>query len=404
MGALLGFPNGRFFASLVVALFLLFSLFSLYPTSSEYPSLSHPQIKPQTDRCEPFSNANIQVIVKTGANVIYDKLPLQLLTALRCPPQPLIFSDLQQEFGPLHVHDVLEHVNETIKASSPEFEYYRTLQEYQKYGQDVRSLRDSSKSVAWRLDKYKFIHMLVKAWTLRPNRDWYVFVEADTYLIWSNLVMWLDRRDPSQPQYLGSPTYLNGEAFAHGGSGIILSRAAMEKVLSDDEDITERYDVRLQKEYYGDYVLMKALEEKGIALEKSWPMMQGKKQNSLPFGPGPGNGVRHWCQPLVTMHGVTPEDVNAIWQLEQQRPDVKKPLLMAEIYEHFMGRNLPAELDDWYNLSDDLMFRAPGVEGSRQKSAEDMTDVEKEAHQSFEKCGMACEEHPKCFQTEGIAS
>lgn len=63
-----------------------------------------------------------------------------------------------------------------------------------------------------------------------------------------------------------------------------------------------------------------------------------------------------------------------------------------------MGRALPSERDDWYNLSDDLMFRAPGVEGERQKSPSDMTSVEKEAYTSFEQCQKACKEHSKCFQ------
>jgi hypothetical protein len=53
----------------------------------------------------------------------------------------------------------------------------------------------------------------------------------------------------------------------------------------------------------------------------SWPMIQTEKPNTIPFGPGPDNGVRHWCQPLITMHGVGPDDVNRIWQFEQQRED-----------------------------------------------------------------------------------
>jgi hypothetical protein len=63
-----------------------------------------------------------------------------------------------------------------------------------------------------------------------------------------------------------------------------------------------------------------------------------------------------------------------------------------------MGRNLTAERDDWYNLSDDLMYRAPGVDGSRQKAPHEMSSLEKEAYRSFEDCGRACEEHPRCFQ------
>ena len=77
---------------------------------------------------------------------------------------------------------------------------------------------------------------------------------------------------------------------------------------------------------------------------------------------------------------------------------VQEPLLISEVYHYFMGRDLPAERDDWYNLSDDLMFRAPGIQGSRQMSPDEMTSAEKEAYMSFEHCGRACEQHARCFQ------
>ncbi|KAF9887925.1 hypothetical protein FE257_009447 [Aspergillus nanangensis] len=345
----------------------------------------------------------IQVIVKSGSNILYDKLPTQLLTTLQCYHDILLLADSEQDLGPYHVHDVLANVNATIKATHPDFEYYRTIQQYQQDGLDLRLLRDTptSKKAAWTLDKYKFIHMLDQTWKQRPGREWYVFIEADTYLVLRNLALWLKRMDPAEAIYLGSAASYKSEAFAHGGSGIILSRAAMARVLDDDPGLTERYDQLLQHEVYGDYVFMKALKEKGVALQNSWPMLQGEKQNSLPFGPGPGSGRRHWCQPLVTMHGVTPGDVSGMWNFEQQRgrPEVSfVPFSLGEMYEHFMGQDLPSERDDWHNLSDDVIFRAPGVEGSRQIPAEKMTDVQKTAYGSFEQCHLACDEDPRCFQ------
>jgi hypothetical protein len=71
---------------------------------------------------------------------------------------------------------------------------------------------------------------------------------------------------------------------------------------------------------------------------------------------------------------------------------------MAEVYDHFLGPDHPGELDDWYNLADDLMFRAPGVEGDRQLPPDEMTPAQKEAYRSFEQCGQACAEYPRCFQ------
>lgn len=79
----------------------------------------------------------------------------------------------------------------------------------------------------------------------------------------------------------------------------------------------------LQSEGYGDYVLMKALRDKGVLLSGRWPMFQAEKPSTIPFGPGPDSGVRHWCQPIITMHHITPEEACALWKFEQQRKHPK---------------------------------------------------------------------------------
>jgi hypothetical protein len=324
----------RILFSILLVFCLIAALASLrsFPLkASEFAPLD-PQIPPHDSssghlkphsRCDGLSNStDILVVVKTGANEVYDKLPTQLLTALHCYEETLIFSDLEQQIGPYHVYDALDNVRDTAKLHDPIFDYYRTLQEYQKYGQDISLLRETSGRAAWNLDKYKFLHMLEKSWKMKPGRKWYVFIEADTYLVRSNLLSWLERLDPSHLLYLGSPTSVNGDSFSHGGSGVILSGAAMSKFAEGDEGVAARYDDAMKNEQFGDYVLTKALRDKGVEFSKRWPMLQAEKPATIPFGPGPDTGTRHWCQPIVTMHHITPDEASRIWQFEQQRPDV----------------------------------------------------------------------------------
>ena len=292
-------------------------------TSSSWGAPAHSpslELEPLDQYCNTFPlSEDILVIVKTGANEIHDKLSTQLLTSLRCYKDILLFSDLEQNIGPFKVHDALKHVSNTTKAESPDFDYYRQLQEDKKNDQDISSLRRKSGSAAWNLDKYKFLHMLEETWMMKPHRKWYIFIEADTYLVRTNLLLWLERQDPSELIYYGSPTYVNGQGFAHGGSGVVLSGAALSKFAENDQGIAARYDKMLQSEAFGDYVLMKALKDKGVAFNGRWPMLQAEKPSTIPFGPGPDNGVRHWCQPIVTMHHITPEEACALWEFEQQR-------------------------------------------------------------------------------------
>ncbi|CAG8952316.1 hypothetical protein HYFRA_00001061 [Hymenoscyphus fraxineus] len=310
---------------------------------------------------------------------------------LRCVDDLLLFSDLEQHLGSHYIHDVLKNVAEEVKANNPDFDYYRTLQEYKKNGEDIRKIKEHTHEAGWNLDKYKFIRMLEETWKMKPGKKWYVFIEADTYLVWTNLLLWLDRLKSTQPLYFGSPAYYDEISFSHGGSGYVLSGAALSKFSENNTELVARYDTVAQMETYGDFVLTKALMEQGIEFTHKWPLLQGEKPSTIPFGPGPDSGTRHWCQPIITMHHVNPEETNSIWLYESERPDVKKPLLIGDLYRNLTKPYMIGEREDWFNLSDDVILNHPEVEGST-KTPEEMSEVEKEAHLSYENCRKACDE------------
>ncbi|RMZ78143.1 hypothetical protein DV738_g4051, partial [Chaetothyriales sp. CBS 135597] len=343
---------------------------------------------------------DVQIVIKTGTNELFTKVATQIRTSLQCFPDLLIFSDMDARVGKFPVYDALAHVNHTIKDTHDDFEYYRNLQLKRLAGVDPSTLEftDEDREAAWKLDRYKFLHMLELTWKMQSGKKWYVFIEADTYLVTSNLMLWLEIFHPSKSVYLGAPAYLNGKAFAHGGSGFILSGTALGKFIDGREDIAVQYDDQMADEGLGDYVLTRALEEKYVTLQPSWPMLQAEKPSTIPFGPGPDNGAVHWCQPVVTMHHVSPEDVEKVWAYQQSRPDVKQPLLLKEIYEHIVEPELTEVKDDWFNLSDDQFLLAPGEEGDRVKRVEDMNDADKVAYKSFDNCRKACSADIRCFQ------
>lgn len=76
----------------------------------------------------------------------------------------------------------------------------------------------------------------------------------------------------------------------------------------------------------------------------------------------------------------------------------QKPLLLQELYQGFVGPQIQAKLEDWYNLSDDVLYKPPEADRDRTKPDDLMSDLEKEAHLSIEHCDRACEEEPRCFQ------
>ena len=250
------------------------------------------------------------MVVKTGATEAYDKLPIHFLTTLLCVDEYLLFSDMDQVMAGQHLIDSLDQVSEDIMQDNADFDLYRQLQQYKKLREDPRELKDGGNG--WNLDKYKFLHMLLKTYRAKPNALWYVFIEADTALIWENLVEFLHKRDPKKPHYFGSPTYLNIE-FAHGGSGYFISQAAMKKAVGEHPEIADKYDKKVSEICCGDAMVAQVLLDVDITLTKSWPHINGEKPSTLPYG------ENHWCQPVITMHHLTAQEVSAVWNFEQER-------------------------------------------------------------------------------------
>lgn len=280
----------------------------------------------------PQDTGGVLLVLKTGATEVFDKLPTQLLTSLQCLPDFLLFSDREQQIGQWHIHDSLETVTEKIKAENPEFDLYRTQQQCPVAQKAChKTYRGQSSTAAWALDKYKFMHILQRTWEMRPNQSYYFFGEADTYIVWPNLVEWLKTRSPVQnpleePLYVGSAAMLLGIPFAHGGSGYILSGALVRNLVEGQTDIADIYDAKARTHCCGDQMIAKAvLERQQIKVQNAHPMFNGEKPSTFPYGPS------HWCEPAMTMHHVEPEEISAIWQFEQTRTNnvCPAPLLQS---------------------------------------------------------------------------
>ena len=218
---------------------------------------------------------------------------------------------MEEEIQGYKIHDALAKVNETIKATNSEFKLYQELQHLRSQHKSWESIGEEYSKKAWNLDKWKFLPLLDEALERMPAAKWYVFIEADTYLVWSNLLQWLSKFDSSQDLYLGGQSFLNDMAFAHGGTGYVLSNSAVRKVVDDRAKRLDVYDKMTQDEWAGDFVLARALKNVGISLTPSWPMAQGETPSSLDYS------KRLWCYPVISYHHMTASEINEMWYFEQ---------------------------------------------------------------------------------------
>ncbi|BCS30121.1 glycosyltransferase family 31 protein [Aspergillus puulaauensis] len=345
-------------------------------TGSSTITQHNPSNAVQSDRrCQAFADpGNIVFVIKTGATEVYEKLPTQLLTTLGCVQDFLLFSDLEERIGPYHIRDTLSDFNETLKETLPDFELYREQLEYRRTNQDMADLKGDK---AWKLDKYKFLHLVEKAWLERPGRDWYFFFETDTYIVWTNLVLWMKRiSPPKEPLYFGFIQYFMNDAFAHGGSGIVISGQLLEKLIGDHAGLANKYDDVFTSNCCGDSVLANTIrQELDLGVQNMYPQINGEKPSTLGFGPS------QWCQPVVTMHHLHPRERTAIFDFEQARQDLTEPLTFAELsYLPFPENNTRDYEEDWDNHSN-IPIKFAGALTS-----------------SLETCRQACTDTPRCFQ------
>ena len=349
------------------------------------------------DDCINFHNTStVMLVMKTGASEAYSKVPIQLATALRCLPDLLIFSDMAQKIAGYTIHDSLDTVLDKVKESNKDFNLYFNQMQCPIDQEQCNKGNDAAKQ-AWNLDKYKNIHMAEKAYAMRPNHDWYLFIDADTYVSWSNLMKWLPHLDSSKKHYIGSVAFLGSLAFGHGGSGYLVSQGAMSAMFKGKKGVANKYDEPVQHVCCGDAMWSKALvDETDITIVNAWPVINGEKPHTLPYAE---NG---WCHPIVTLHHTGAQDISDIYAFEQERK-FSYPLRIKDLYHRFVSSHLTDTRLDWDNLSDGAHY----LNGSAHKYEDweikrathgPLSPLEMAAPGSFEDCQKLCESQKNCIQ------
>ena len=287
------------------------------------PSATHSDCDPE------ISSAldDVLVIMKTGANEAPDKLPVHFATTLRCVPHYVVYSDLNETIAGHDVYDALDEINPEIRMTHPDFRYYQALQDQ---GRDAFSEEELEKwsmagnsrqgrdTPGWKLDTWKFLPMAEKAYRQRPDAKWFIFAEADTYILWKNMITWLSKFDASQAKYLGMQMQVQGEIFGYGGAGFVLSNSALRTLVDLLHADRAHWDGFTETHWAGDCVLGQALKSAGISLSFSWPTLVSESPTSLNFNGTFGGKGGFWCHFAATYHHLSPQDIIEFSAFEQE--------------------------------------------------------------------------------------
>ncbi|CRG83366.1 hypothetical protein PISL3812_00717 [Talaromyces islandicus] len=285
----------------------------------------------------PPGSEDLFVVMKTGSTVLRKRLPIYFETILKCIPDYSIFSDANESFRGHNINDALSYINKSMMNRFPnDFQFYDRIH---KGGSAL------STSQGWKLDKYKFLPMIKAAQEARPNARWFVFIEDDTSIVWSNLLRWLAAYDFHQLYFFGREEKVADRRFAHGGSGYVLSNAALRHAVDYLEPRMQEYLDLTNEVIYGDISLGWMLADSGIELTDAWPLFQGESPDRIQYTED------IWCQPVLTQHHMSSHAIASLWMLEQTNliHATNSNLLHRDVFHALIRPRLSHLIENWDN-------------------------------------------------------
>ncbi|KAF2798962.1 glycosyltransferase family 31 protein [Melanomma pulvis-pyrius CBS 109.77] len=400
-------PPRTFLCQLIFCAVFSVSIINVF-TSASAPSFflryTKPSALPNRDIfCSQSELADdVLVVLRTGATESREKLPVHFRTTLRCVPHFVLFSDMDEEIEGHAVHDVLGGVSEETRKEHKDFNLYSHLRRHGRQGLEgqkvITAQSGSSKgdylntdAKGWALDKFKFLPMIDSSIQEMPHAKWYVFIEADTYLNWNNLLEYLSNFDATKPYYIGKHLYINDIEFGYGGAGFVLSNPAMRKVSEHRSVRIREYEDFTANHWVGDCALGKILEDVKVPLHRAFPHFQADSPATM--DPATTKIDRNaWCYPAVTYHHVSPSEIEELWRFEQdwyKRHDVL--LRHRDIFMEHVRPQIRTSLLEWDNMSADKEYNAHD-HGTL------ADETERNAWKSFRHCHAVCEKKKDCIQ------
>lgn len=327
---------------------------------------------------KPLQSDEVLLILKTGATVLWRRLPIHLTTTLSperiAPENVALYAEVDVKIGNWTVLDILKDSPPSLLKDSEDFELYRSLRDWDETNYYIEQTGlpgdDEGPPGGWRLDKYKFLPLIQHAGQHWPHVKWYLYTEDDTYLFLPNVLLYLSSYDHRESHWLGGLGEKLGTTFAHGGSGFALSRGAWEQSFGKaGTDLVKKYQRFVDGACCGDYALGKVLNDYGVRFGED----HGETVKFWGF-----NGLPHWkiefsrenwCLPVLTWHHAHNRDIARYYELEQSwdfsvRSSWRRPcgrIKRLHLCENMLKTKFPTETSQLWRLlrQDDCSYPPP---------------------------------------------
>ncbi|KAJ3393628.1 hypothetical protein HDU84_001403 [Entophlyctis sp. JEL0112] len=276
----------------------------LHPTKALGPRLQPDRQQLQQHSALQYSQ--FAVCLKSGADTLHVRVPTQLATFLRAIPNLLIISDASDEIEGHVVHDVVTGLYD-------------------------RKAKASENTAGWRADAHKNIPGFELLYETFPDASWYFMIDDDTYVDFKNLADLVKTLDPDVPYFTGRRNIFagcdgvkkfgDGPFFVQGGSGILLSRAAMRLVYGGMSACILRYETC----WAGDVRTALCMRDAGVLVTLNVGFFGTGLHEEVPYTDDP-------CIRPFTFHHNNSTAIERLFRLSQ----TQEGLTMASAHQEFV--------------------------------------------------------------------
>ncbi|KAJ3124065.1 hypothetical protein HK100_011373 [Physocladia obscura] len=250
----------------------------LSPSIAAAPNLSDVASAVDTLPAKDWSKfSRIGIILKTGEGTI-SRAKTQLETVLKDYPSLVVVSDKSDEINGVQVHDVITGLKD--RTYERLLKGWKGLPESKLNSSETIVRRDDEDSEVlktqtgdgWDRDTLKFFPAIELAYAKLKNADWFVLIDDDSFIMMDNFVNYIEKFDKSKLLYIGSVNTVRGPVcgvteeknkFMHGGSGIVMSRPAVKKMLG----IVDHCVLNYWSCWAGDVSLGLCMHDAGVTFE-----------------------------------------------------------------------------------------------------------------------------------------
>eukprot|EP00834_Sanchytrium_tribonematis_P006606 NODE_502_length_6703_cov_1.353574.p2 type:complete len:421 gc:universal NODE_502_length_6703_cov_1.353574:1326-64(-) len=365
-----------------ISIFVVYLLIVLKPTNLTKKLRS---LRPSIN-----SDDYLAICLKTGMETSLERVPVQLMTFLN-NENPLIISDYDELIGDHKVFNIL--------PSTHQRKTYPKNRHVDSVAKDEQKPNENNEG--WKLDAFKNYPGFKKLQIDYPSSKWFIMIDDDTYLFKNNLINHLKTLSPHEAYYLGAANHFrgcdgvkrlgDGPLFAHGGSGIVINRVALDKLVPLEESCTNKYG----KCWAGDIRVALCLRDAGILLDRM------ASRNDFHGSPVQKVKFSSPCDKPFTFHHLFPFQIQLLHELEseiQKNDGYGAEVNMGQIF------NWVVKKDPMLRQSDELetfktIKNSEGIE--RQFLIRKNLDLTGSDYENFvstlDECILKCFEDQSCF-------